>query len=336
MRPVRLGVLDVGSNTVHLLVVDAHRGAHPTPKNSEKIVLRLAEQIDSRGKLTREGADRLVRTVADAAASAAAMGCEDLMGFATSALREASNVDAVLDRVRAETGVSLEVLSGEQEARLTFLAARRWYGWSAGRLLVIDIGGGSLEVASGIDEEPDVAVSLAVGAGRLTRERLRHDPPRRQDLKDVREYLAGQLAEPARTVAGAGLPDRVVATSKTFRSLARLAGAAPSSAGPRARRTLGQAGLRQVTAFISRMSSSDLAELEGVGTGRAHQLVAGALVAEAAMRALEIDEVQICPWALREGVILRRLDWLDGIDRTAQPGRRPPRDSRRTALRGGR
>jgi len=333
---VRLGVLDVGSNTVHLLVVDAHRGAHPTPKNSEKTVLRLAEQIDSRGKLTRDGADRLVRAIADAATTAAVLECEDLMAFATSAVREASNVDAVLDRVLAETGVSLEVLSGEQEARLTFLAARRWYGWSTGRLLVLDIGGGSLEVASGVDEEPDVAVSLALGAGRLTRERLGNDPPRRQDLEDVREYLVEQLAEPARTVAAAGRPDRVVATSKTFRSLARLTGAAPSSAGPRVRRTLGHAGLRQVIAFISRMSSTDLAELEGVSAARANQLVGGALVADAAMRALSIEEVQICPWALREGVILRRLDWLDGMDRTAQQGRRPPRGTGRTALRGAR
>ncbi|MGH4021038.1 MAG: hypothetical protein ACRDT0_17800 [Pseudonocardiaceae bacterium] len=333
---MRLGVLDVGSNTVHLLVVDAHRGGHPTPMSSEKSVLRLAEQLDSRGRLTRVGADRLVRTVAESAASAATMECDDLLAFATSAVRDASNAAAVLARVQAETGVALEVLSGELEARLTFLAARRWYGWSAGRLLVLDIGGGSLEIAGGIDEEPDVAVSLPVGAARLTRERLVHDPPVKRELEGVRGHLEDQLAAAARSIGEAGTPDRVVATSKTFRSLARLTGTAPSSAGPRVRRTLTQAGLRQVIAFISRMSTGDLAELEGVSAGRAHQLVAGALVAEAAMRALSVDEVQICPWALREGVILRRLDWLDGIDRTAQPTRRPPRSTGRTALRGAR
>ncbi len=166
---MRLGVLDVGSNTVHLLVVDAHRGAHPMPMTSQKSMLRLAEQMDAHGKITREGADHLVRTVHDAVGSALTMGCEDLMAFATSAVRDASNASAVLTRVYAETGVELEVLSGEQEAILTFLAVRRWCGWSAGRLLMVDIGGGSLELASGIDEEPDVAVSLPLGAGRLTR-----------------------------------------------------------------------------------------------------------------------------------------------------------------------
>ncbi len=330
---MRLGVLDVGSNTVHLLVVDAHRGAHPMPMSSEKSVLRLAEQLYADGAIPREGADHLIRTVRDAVDSASAMGCEDLMAFATSAVRDASNAGAVLTRVQAETGVELEVLSGEQEAILTFLAVRRWCGWSAGRLLMLDIGGGSLEIASGIDEEPDVAVSLPLGAGRLTRAWLAHDPPRRRELANLRDYIVEQLEGPARMLSTAGLPDRVVGTSKTFRSLARLTGAAPSSAGLRARRTLTDAGLRQVIAFISRMSADDLAELEGVSASRSHQLVAGALVAQAAMRALDVDELDLCPWALREGVILRRLDWLDGIDRTAQPGRRPPRRTGRTAAR---
>ncbi|WP_137812635.1 Ppx/GppA phosphatase family protein [Gandjariella thermophila] len=310
---MRLGVLDVGSNTVHLLVVDAHRGAHPTPMSSEKTVLRLAEQINRSGKLTKAGADRLVRTVAEFRESAADMGCEDLMAFATSAIREASNAGAVLDRVRDETGVDLQVLSGEDEARYTFLAARRWFGWSAGRLLVVDIGGGSLELAIGIDEDPDLAISLPLGAGRLRRTRFRNDPPSRKEVAETTEWLDEQLAGTALAVREAGAPDRVVATSKTFRSLARLTGAAPSSAGPRVPRTLTDAGLRQITAFISRMSAADLAELEGVSASRAHQLVAGALVAEATMRALSLSQVEICPWALREGVILRRLDQTDGL-----------------------
>jgi exopolyphosphatase/guanosine-5'-triphosphate,3'-diphosphate pyrophosphatase len=330
---MRLGVLDVGSNTVHLLVVDAHHGAHPLPQTSEKSVLRLAEQMDARGEITREGADHVIRAAVE---SAAAMGCEDLMAFATSAMRDAPNSVAVLDRVHAETGVKLEVLSGEEEAILTFLAVRRWCGWSAGRLLMVDVGGGSLEIASGMDEEPDVAVSLPLGAGRLTRAWLTHGPPRRRELETLREHIVEQLVQPARKLREAGAPDRVVGTSKTIRSLARLSGAAPSSAGPRVRRTLTDAGLRQVIAFISRMSADDLAELEGVSASRSHQLVAGALVVQATMRALEVDEMDLCPWALREGVILRRLDWLDwldGIDRTAQPGRRPPRRTGRAASR---
>jgi exopolyphosphatase/guanosine-5'-triphosphate,3'-diphosphate pyrophosphatase len=305
-------VLDVGSNTVHLLVVDAHRGGHPTPMNSEKTVLRLAEHLDPQGGITSAGANALVATVRHAREAAADAGCEDLLAFATSAVRDATNATDVLTRVRLETGVSLQVLPGEDEARFTFLAVRRWYGWSAGNLLVLDIGGGSLELAAGVDELPSTAFSLPLGAGRLTRERFSSDPPARREIAEVRDHLDDALKPAARRLRRAGDPELVVGTSKTFRSLARLTGAAPSAAGFRVRRTLSDAGLRQVVAFISRMSAGDVAELEGVSASRANQLLAGALVAEAAMRALRISQIDICPWALREGVILRRLDWLDG------------------------
>jgi len=307
---MRLGVLDVGSNTVHLLVVDAHLGAEPTPQLSRKSVLRLAEHISKRGDLDREGADALVGACLGARRQAAELGCEELLPFATSAVRDARNSAEVLARVKDEAGVDLEVLPGDDEAILTFLAVRRWFGWSAGRLLCLDIGGGSLELGTGNDEVPEVALSIPVGAGRLTREWLDGDPPSRESIRKLTDHVAGELANPAKMLLAAGQPDRVVATSKTFRTLARLAGAAPSVAGPRAFRSLQINGLRQIIGFISRMSSENLAELDGVSAARAHQTLAGAIVAEQAMMALGVTEFQLCPWALREGVILRRLDHI--------------------------
>jgi exopolyphosphatase/guanosine-5'-triphosphate,3'-diphosphate pyrophosphatase len=307
---MRLGVLDVGSNTVHLLIVDAHPGAEPTPQHSDKSELRLAEHIDKRGDLADKGADVLIRAVTDARKQAAALKCDELLAFATSAVRDAKNSDKVLRRVAKETGVDLQVLAGEDEARLTFLAVRRWLGWSAGTLISLDIGGGSLELAAGDDEDPDVALSLPLGAARLTRDHFDGDPPGKDAVAKLRDYVNEQLAEPARQLLAVGSADRVVATSKTFRTLARLAGAAPSSAGPRVERLLNRNGLAQVTAFISRMESGDLAELDGVSAARAHQTLAGAVVAAATMDALGVDVIEVCPWALREGVILRRLDWL--------------------------
>ena len=300
---MRLGVLDVGSNTVHLLVVEAHRGAHPWPAYSEKSVLRLAEHISADGKLSHDAADALIDVVASARKAAEDHDAQDMLAFATSAVRDATNSAKVLARVRDETGVDLQVLPGRDEARMTFLAVRRWFGWSAGRLLVLDIGGGSLEIAAGIDEEPEVALSLPLGAGRLTRDRLSADPPPLIDVEDLREYVRRQL-EPVEV----GVWDRAAATSKTFRTLARLAGAAPSTAGFRAARSLTLNGLHQVLGFIRHISSTALAEMDGVSAARAHQLLAGAVVAEATMQRLGVDEVDLCPWALREGVILRRLD----------------------------
>jgi exopolyphosphatase/guanosine-5'-triphosphate,3'-diphosphate pyrophosphatase len=309
-------VLDVGSNTVHLLVVDAHRGAHPTPMHDDRALLRLAEHVGDDDCLSRAGEKALVRAVQKAQEQAERQGCEQLVALVTSAIREAVNGLEVLARVQERTGVRLEVLSGEDEARLTFLAVRRWFGWSAGRLLVLDIGGGSLELASGIDEDPDVAVSLPLGAGRMTRRFLPEARTGgRPDLAALAK-LDGHAAELLRPVRekllAAGPPDLVAATSKTFRTLARLTGAAPYSAGLRVPRELQLSGLTQLVGFVSRIESSALAELPGVSPDRAHQVPAGAVVAAAAMRSLDVPCVRICPWALREGVILRRLDSLGG------------------------
>jgi exopolyphosphatase/guanosine-5'-triphosphate,3'-diphosphate pyrophosphatase len=313
---MRLGVLDVGSNTVHLLVVDAHRGAHPTPMHDDRWSLRLAEHVGDDGQLSKAGEKALLKAVQEACAQAEKQGVDELLAMVTSAIREASNGLEVLGRIRQRTGVDLQVLTGEGEARLTFLAVRRWFGWSAGQLMVLDIGGGSLELASGMDEDPDVALSLPLGAGRMTRTYL----PAARDggrpdlaaLEKLDSYAVELLGPAAKKLRGAGRPDLVAATSKTFRTLARLTGAAPYSAGLQVPRELTLEGLDQLVGFVSRIESGALGELRGVSPDRAHQVPAGSVVAAATMRALDVRCVRICPWALREGVILRRLDSLGG------------------------
>ncbi|AWB81153.1 hypothetical protein C3B44_01355 [Corynebacterium yudongzhengii] len=309
---MRLGVLDVGSNTVHLVAVDARNGGHPTPMSDWKTSLRLVEMLDDKGAIHEKGQKRLINAISEAAELVDKLGAQEIIPFATSAIRSATNSQEVLQAIEKKTGVRLEVLSGEEEARLTFLAVRRWYGWSAGRITNLDIGGGSLELSTGSDETPDIALSLDLGAGRLTHQWFDSDPPERKRVKALRDYIDAELVEPARKFKMYGEPGLAVGTSKTFRTLARLTGSAPSSAGPYVKRTLTAPGLRQLIAFISRMTAADRAELEGISSDRSHQIVAGALVAEASMRALGIDNMEICPWALREGVILRRID--KGLD----------------------
>jgi exopolyphosphatase / guanosine-5'-triphosphate,3'-diphosphate pyrophosphatase len=305
---MRLGVLDVGSNTTHLLVVDAHLGGRPLPAAKVKFELRLAELLDQDGSLPERGATALVEAVRNADAVAGGMGVEDFLAFATSALRDATNGERVLDRIRDETGVKLEIMSGQEEARLTFLAVRRWFGWSAGRLLVLDIGGGSLEMAAGSEEQPDVAISLPLGAGRLTRDWLKADGSDPKALRDLRKYVRKELAKYSGDLADGGEPNRVVATSKTFRSLARIGGAAPYVAGPYVRRALRRDDVRGLAERLAKMRPAERAALPGVSLGRAPQLPAGALVADAAMEMLAVEEVELCPWALREGLLLRRMD----------------------------
>jgi exopolyphosphatase/guanosine-5'-triphosphate,3'-diphosphate pyrophosphatase len=307
---MRLGVIDIGSNTVHLLVVDAHPGAQPLPAFSHQTELRLSESLEADGRVSDTTADRLVAFILECLGVAEDQGVSDLFAFATSALRESPNGDAVIERVRAETGVELEALSGADEARMTFLAVRRWFGWSSGRLLVVDIGGGSLELACGLDEEPDVALSLPLGAGRLTRERLPGDPPSVAAARELRAHVRSALAEQVRPLLTSGSPDRAVGTSKTMRSLARIAGAAPRADGPFVPRTLSRDDLHAIVHRLARLDTAARATLPGVSEGRARQLYAGALVAEAALDLLQVEQLDICPWALREGLILRRLDHL--------------------------
>jgi exopolyphosphatase/guanosine-5'-triphosphate,3'-diphosphate pyrophosphatase len=307
---MRLGVLDVGSNTVHLLVVDAYQGARPVPAYSHKAELRLGDHLDSNNCLSQDCAVQLRAFVDEALGVAEDKGVQQLLAFATSAVRDAANGDELLAKIQAETKVDIRVLSGADESRLTFLAARRWFGWSSGRLLMLDIGGGSLEIASGVDEEPGVAVSLPLGAGRLTRDWLAGDPPSRDEVRRLRRHVRAEIAATAGTVMRDGRPNHAVATSKTFRQLARIAGAAPSSDGPYVRRILRHADVTALAERLARTTAADRAQLPGVSRSRAPQLAAGAIVADAAMDLFRLPELEICPWALREGVILRRLDVL--------------------------
>jgi exopolyphosphatase / guanosine-5'-triphosphate,3'-diphosphate pyrophosphatase len=307
---MRLGVLDIGSNTGHLLVVDAHGGAAPMPAYSYKEQLRLAEHLDERGAVTEDGMGALLRFVSQALEVAEDKGCEEILGFATSAIRDAANNDEVLKHVHEQTGVEVGVLSGEDEARLTFLAVRRWFGWSSGRLAVFDIGGGSLEIAAGADEAPAVAQSLPLGAGRITRDWLRDDPPSPEDVREVRRWIRAEIARDAGALLRSGSPDHAVGTSKTFRSLARVCGAAPSAEGMLVRRVLPAKVLAEKLPDLVAMTNAEKADLPGVSANRSHQILAGALVADAVMDIFGLPELEICPWALREGVILERLDQI--------------------------
>ena len=307
---MRLGVLDVGSNTVHFLVIDAHQGGRPLPVFSHKAEFHLGDHLEDGNRLSASVARQLRAFVDEALQIAEDKGVEELLAFATSAVRDAANGDEVLSKVKDGTGVAIRVLPGEEEARLTFLAARRWFGWSSGRLLMLDIGGGSLEIAAGIDEEPDVAISLPLGAARLTRDWLSGNPPAQEQVRQLRKHVRAEIARLAADVARAGQPDRAVATSKTFRQLARISGAAPSADGPYVRRAVTHEDVKDLAKRLAGMPSDQRATLPGVSLVRAPQLAAGALLADAAMDLLGIAELEICPWALREGVLLRRIDTL--------------------------
>jgi exopolyphosphatase/guanosine-5'-triphosphate,3'-diphosphate pyrophosphatase len=304
---MRLGVLDVGSNTIHLQVVDTHPGARPNPTFNHKVELRLTEYLTEANNISDEGITELRVAIKNAIVHSKSVKTEELLPFATSALREANNGAEIIAAINKDFEIDLQVLSGEEEARLTFLAARRWFGWSSGRLLVIDIGGGSLEIASGVDEAPEVAVTLPLGASRLTKSHLQGDPFTAKSVRSLRDYIEAQLESVLPTLVRHEDSDRAIATSKTLRTLARLCGDWYGGNG----KNITIDAIRKISTRLAEMDSEERTKLPGVSANRARQIVAGAFVTESVMRNLDLDNLEICPWALREGIVLKYLDWTE-------------------------
>ena len=208
----------------------------------------------------------------------------------------------------------MTVLSGVDEARLTFLAARRWYGWDSGRLLLMDIGGGSLEVAMGSDEDPNVAISVPAGAGRVTKEFLPADGTATPEQLEAAHKNVRRIIQPiVDEFPKSKVPNHAVGTSKTFRSLARLAGVMLRQSGRVDSWIMTRDQLEDWLPRLAAISPDQRVALPGITPERTLQIVGGGVVADEIMKALDVDEIEICPWALREGAILR---WMDQFGRT--------------------
>ncbi|UWP87194.1 hypothetical protein Dfulv_24310 [Dactylosporangium fulvum] len=298
---MRLAVLDVGSNSAHLQVVDARTSEAPLPVFRLKAPTLLAESVTPDGALTPDAVERLVSAVARTVEASRRHAVADLIPLATATIRDATNNAEIRRRVREATGVELRSLSGEDEARVTFLAVRRYLGAHPGQLLLLDIGGMSMEFAAGAGENPDVAVSLPLGAGRLTRQLLPHHPAGPGAVAAVRDHVHAAVRPIAAQLTRLPRPDRVVGTSKTFKQLVRVAGDG---------RRLTRHRLRRWVPRLARMSVQERAKLPGVAASRARQLLAGAVTAATAMELLDVPALEVCPWALREGLLLRRITEL--------------------------
>lgn len=301
---MRLGILDIGSNTVHLLAADARPGGRPLATTSDRSVVRLMRFLTPEGAISEEGVRALEDAVTRARGIAEAERVETLLATATSAVREALNGEEVIARIERALGQPLQVLAGEQEAELTFLAVRRWFGWDAGRILLLDIGGGSFEFAAGGDELPEVAASVPLGAGRMTVQFLPDDPPGENAVELLRTHAREVLAPVAARLNALPSPDHMVGSSKAIRSLANLAGREVSGLGFD-RTVMSRASLKSWIPRLARIPASARQELPGITPDRTLQIVAAAVVLHTAMKMLGIDEIEVSPWALREGVMLR-------------------------------
>ncbi|MBO9626050.1 MAG: Ppx/GppA family phosphatase [Microbacterium sp.] len=307
---MRLGILDIGSNTVHLLAADARPGGRPLATTSDRTVVRLMRFLTADGAISEEGVEALETAVLRARRIADDERVDTLLATATSAVREAANGDAVIARIEAALGQPLQVLTGVQEAELTFLAVRRWFGWDAGRILLLDIGGGSFEFAAGAEELPEVAASVPLGAGRTTVQFLPADPPGEDAVARLRAHAESVLEPVAAQIGALPRPDHVIGSSKAIRSLANLAGRQVTGLGFD-RTVLSRSALGSWIPRLARIPASARQELPGITPDRTFQIVAAAVALHTAMTVLDVDELEVSPWALREGVLLRYIEQLN-------------------------
>ncbi len=305
---MRISVVDVGSNTVRLMVADAEGGV-PLPVHTAKWRLRLSEQVKPGDPVPEEAVERLVEAVEGASRTAARWGAAGPLAFATAVVRAAPNRREVLRTVRARTGVALCTLPGEVEAELTFLGARRWMGWRSGPLALLDIGGGSLEIAFGRGRLPDFVASLPLGAARLTHEFLAggEDAPPPEQVRAMRRKIRHQLRDVAARIRWEG-PRTAVATSRTFQQLGRLCGAPPGRHGPFVERRMLCSDLGEAADRLAALTADERARLPGISAPRAAQSLAGAVVGHTAMKLTGLESVTLCPWAIREGILLRHIE----------------------------
>jgi len=295
-----LAAIDVGTNSVRLYVADAS-GVTPVQLDRDLVITRLGEGVDRSGRLGAEPLRRTVAAVADYHRRATALGAERIRIAATSAVRDASNRDEFLAAVREATGSDGEVLTGDEEARLSFLGATAELSDGA-PFLVLDIGGGSTEFVVG-DRVVDKAISLDVGSVRLTERHIRHDPPVVMEIESLRGEADAAAAEAKRVVGGSARTlVGVAGTITTVAAAALNLSGYDRDAIHHARLTASR--VRSVAARLAAMTSEERRSLPAMPRGREDVIVAGGEILLAVMDGFRFGDVLVSEADILDGLVL--------------------------------
>jgi exopolyphosphatase/guanosine-5'-triphosphate,3'-diphosphate pyrophosphatase len=316
---MKLAAIDIGSNSIKLVVVDAAASDSFAVLAREKETVRLGHETLREGFLSCAAIECAAECVKRFRSIAEVRGVERVLAIATASVRAASNAAEFIDEVERRTGVRIEILSSIEEARLIGLAAAQGCGAPASSLVNIDIGGGSTEISLVLGGVPTALFSVKLGAVGLTERFLASDPPKAKELRALREEARGALERPARELRSAAW-QRVTGTSGTIIAIGealraqdlkqKSQGAQPAGA---------EIVLSRLECFNERMAGMSQAEkrgVHGVSAQRAEIIIAGGQILEAAMRSLSINYLRTCDWALREGVI---IDFLREVEAESKP-----------------
>jgi len=317
---VRIAALDLGTNSFHLLVADVRSDGHFEALARDKAMIRLGDVVATKGRITSGAADVAVQTVRHFKLLADAAGATEIHACATSAIRQAANGDALVDRIEAETGVAVEVISGRREAELIFGAIRASLLLDPAPALCFDLGGGSLEIMVGDAAGLQWSASENLGVGRLTAELVRSDPLSKEDRRALQGRITDLLAPMAREVA-AYAPRMAVGTSGTLLDLAHMVAARRAADVPVSlnQLTFSRDEFLVLHKEIIGSKASERLRMDGLETRRVDLITAGSMVLATAMDLFGFDEMTVSEWALREGIVLDVIGRHDPTDWSDDP-----------------
>lgn len=308
----RFAVLDLGSTTFQLLVADADTEGSLTPVLRDRVVLNLGRELAGKGRIPDEVAGRAVDTARRLTDLAVRMGADHVVPLATSALRDSPDREALEALFEGAIGTDVRFIDGREEARLTFAGVTASVALGQGATLLLDLGGGSLEVALADPEALRWGRSLPIGAGRMSGLVVAHDPPTREERKVVRAAVEEAVAPLVDDVAAAA-PARCVASGGTAGALARVIAARRWSAPPA---SLNQyevtiSELRDLTRELAALALAERLRVPGVDQRRAELLPAGGWILTSAAAAFGAKRLVHSEWGLREGAVLDALGLAD-------------------------
>lgn len=301
---MRLAAIDVGSNSVHMMIADVSRDGHIDVVDRIKEMVRLGRRVFTTGRLSSESMDLAVRALGNFRRLARVRRVERMRAVATSAVREARNRTEFIRRIKRETGIGVEIISGIDEARLIFQAARHALGLEGGPHLLVDVGGGSVELVLVKDGQPLWMRSVKLGVARLTERFLLDDPPTRPQLRRLEEHLEAEIGGLMRKARRKGAV-RAIGTSGTINTLVAMARAARGEELGRLHgASASTAEIAKLAKQIVEANSALRVELPGIDAKRVDLMPATAVLGDYVLRRSGAPELVACNWALREGVLL--------------------------------
>jgi exopolyphosphatase / guanosine-5'-triphosphate,3'-diphosphate pyrophosphatase len=327
---LRLAAIDIGSNSIKLVVVEATASDSFAVLAREREVVRLGHDTLREGYLAPAAIERAAETIRRFRSIAQARGAEAVLATATASVREARNAPEFVEEIERGAGVRVEILSGIEEARLIGVAAA--FGCGQGAALVnVDIGGGSTEISLMRDGAARQLFSVKLGAVGLTEKLIAADPPKAKEIRALRSEVRAALERPAREMRGArwrratGTSGTILALGEALRQRA-LRDNAPAEQGAQpagAEVALGQ--LARLNEKFARMSVEERRGVAGISAQRAEIVVAGGQILEGVMEALSVNALRTCDYALREGVV---IDYLRMLEAESRPPAREVTDPR--------